>query len=207
MCIEVGERIYPEFFNQAYEDHRNRYYFALKYIRRDSKILDISCGSGYGTDFMSKNSNCSIVIGVDKSREALEWAKKYFLNEKCKYIECDIENSVDCLFEYGDFDLVTCFETIEHLVDDKKFIKKLYNLLKKGGKLLISSPNEDVIPFERNPFFDNGKNPFHYRHYTYKQLTDLLENEGFQIIKSYTQENEIVEGNNLPVLFFVCKKP
>jgi SAM-dependent methyltransferase len=42
--------------------------------------------------------------------------------------------------ELGLFDQVICFETIEHIMDDRKLVKNIAALLKSGGRLLLTTP-------------------------------------------------------------------
>jgi SAM-dependent methyltransferase len=201
----TGERIYPKSFHEAYKDHRNRYYWALNYVLKDSYVLDLACGVGYGTKFIAENSSCMKVTGVDVSSNALKWAEEYFNSSKVEYFCKDIEAQLDEL-NCEDYDLITCFETVEHVKDDLTFIKKLYELLAPNGTLLISAPNESVIPFNNNPFFKNGINPFHYRHYTSENFQNLLNEGGFFIKEFYSQHEEIMVGQDLATNILVCKK-
>ena len=202
---ETGERIYPRYFNEAYLDHRNRYYFATNFIKKEDKVLDISCGCGYGSWFMGATTGCKQVVGVDVSDEALNFAQNYYHSEKVIYNKIDISKKFSNLFKEK-FNLIISFETIEHLEDDNSYLKELNNLLEDNGLLLISSPNEDIIPYYNNPFFDGGINPYHFRHYTSEEFEKVLIKAGFKVINKYTQENEITKGDNKAVLIFVCKK-
>lgn len=202
----TGERIYPKKFNESFKDHRNRYYWAINYVKENAKILDLACGSGYGSFFLSENTSCKSVTALDISEEALKWAKKYFDSSKIEYICTDLsKNFTDILKDdIEKYDLITCFETIEHLENDDEFIARLKSLLNKDGVLLISSPCEDVIPFNENPFFNNGQNPFHYRHYTYDQFVELIEKANLYVYEEFTQYEDIVQGRGLATNILVC---
>jgi len=51
---------------------------------------------------------------------------------------CDISNSVPT----GRFNVIFCFEVLEHIVDPLRGIDNLKKALNPGGKLIISLPNE-----------------------------------------------------------------
>lgn len=203
--LQSNERIYPRAFNEASPDHSERYHLALKYIKEGDKVLDAATGVGYGANYLAVNSRSSMVIGIDINEHAIEWGKKYFSSPKNIFIKADLLSNFSVDLPLQQFDVVTCFETIEHLKDDFIFLEKISRLLKPGGTLIISSPNEEVIPYEKNPFFQNGKNPHHVRHYTPYQLKQLLQNCGFYVLEAYTQcPDKIIRGENGHVIIYVC---
>jgi SAM-dependent methyltransferase len=59
------------------------------------------------------------------------------------------------------FDFVISFQVIEHIKDDQLFISEAHRVLKKGGKLLLSTPNK---------LTSLTRNPFHVREYTAAEL-------------------------------------
>jgi len=79
------------------------------------------------------------------------------------------------------FDLVLCFEVIEHmdLVSFLNFLKKLKDKLNKGGKIIITTPNAHHI----NHFWKTDVT--HLRPYPYEDLYALLRINGFKDIIMY----------------------
>lgn len=57
-------------------DHLERYSFASKYVSGKG-VLDIACGTGYGTE-MLKKAGAECVTGVDISREAIDEPSKIY---------------------------------------------------------------------------------------------------------------------------------
>ncbi|UUZ91206.1 class I SAM-dependent methyltransferase [Paenibacillus sp. P25] len=131
--------------------------------------------------------------------------RKYFSSPKNHIIKADLLGDLTDILPAQQFDMVTCFETIEHITSENDFLNKINRLLKPGGILLISSPNEEIIPCLQNPFYPGGKNPHHHRHYTPKELKELLSSTGFTVIDQYTQcPNNMVRGENGFVIVYVC---
>lgn len=194
--ILKNERMYATSSEDMLLDHHYRYEFALNFIQKGDLILDAASGCGYGVHYMAENSDCALSVGVDRSEHAMEWALKYFYSEKTFYVKSDLSKK-DWEIPIAQFDVITCFETVEHMLDDKTFVKKLYDLLKIGGHFIISAPNENVIPYLENPYFLGGVNPHHFRHYRPEDLCSLLKHCGFQIVQELTQDNttyELVSG-------------
>ena len=180
------ERVIAFDINDAPADHRERYLFANNFINENDKVLDIACGTGYGTAYFAKTAKK--VVGVDVDKYAINFANKIFVERE------EIKNlSFKCadVFEdkLGKFDKIISFETIEHLENDELFISKLFDALEDGGKLICSTPNETVFPFKKE------ENQYHIRHYTVEDLTKLLTSAGFvveEIYFQYHEENERV---------------
>jgi radical SAM superfamily enzyme YgiQ (UPF0313 family)/predicted SAM-dependent methyltransferase/SAM-dependent methyltransferase len=158
-------------------DHIGRYKHAVKFLREGDIVFDCACGVGYGSYILSQENKASRIIGIDKSEKAIKFANRYYINEKISFQTNNIftvdikDSSIDC---------VVSFETVEH-VDGRKLMEFFYKKLKKGGLLLVSTPNQDSLPFNKNQF------PFHERHYTSLEFDDLLVSAGFAIIARHTQ--------------------
>jgi 2-polyprenyl-3-methyl-5-hydroxy-6-metoxy-1,4-benzoquinol methylase len=86
------------------------------------------------------------------------------------------------------------FETIEHVDFDQQLIDIFFNVLKPGGKLICSTPNQDVMPFDKERF------AFHIKHYTNIELVGLLTCAGFSDIELFAQHDpvagEVIAGND-----------
>ena len=106
------------------------------------RVLDVGCGKGYGTAILSKTA--SEVLGLDLNPQSLAEARKHFETPKTQFESQDVTRPAPSL---GKFDLITAFEVIEHLppslTDD--FLLGLGRLLTPQGRLLLSTPNHDIV--------------------------------------------------------------
>lgn len=161
----TGERLIPDIEctrnKFLYKEHIMRYKFASRFIE-DKTILDIACGTGYGTNIMVNNGKPKFIVGADKSEEAIIYALNRYVgkNTDFKKIEAPI---LDLQNEY--FDCIVSFETLEHITDQKKMIMEFYRVLKKGGFLILSTPNKKVTAWN---------NPFHVKELTWQELEEML---------------------------------
>jgi len=147
--------------------HIARYSF----VRRDcegKRVLDIACGEGYGSSLMAE-WGAREVHGVDISMDAIVHAQKYFSTPHVSFHRHDAE-SIDSLFEPHSFDLIVSFETIEHVADQEAFLLAVKRLLKPGGKLVVSCPND----WWYYPTADQS-NPFHLRKYHFADFKSASE--------------------------------
>lgn len=176
----TGERMIPEFHagSLMYAEHLVRYK-AAQNIVKGKTVLDVACGSGYGTKLLAKTSKN--VIGIDIDKDTIEFAKK---NYGAKNIDYLVGDCTDMPLEDASFDAVVTFETIEHIKDYNKFIKEIKRVLKPDGLVIISTPNS----LEFTP-----GNHFHLHEFKYQELIDILKQD-FNNIDSYFQSTSKYVG-------------
>ena len=153
------ERIVPDELTQGFDLlslqlHCDRYRFAGRNII-PGRVLDIACGTGYGSHLLANEFGESIseIVAVDISEESILYAQKRYSLPKITYV-------LDDAFSFSDgekFHSIVTLETIEHLNDPSAFVNKLYDLLHPGGVLIASAPitpSTDVNPYHVNDFSD-----------------------------------------------------
>ncbi|MBK9164635.1 MAG: methyltransferase domain-containing protein [Acidobacteria bacterium] len=144
-------------------EHAARYRFALEMVA-GKRVLDIACGTGYGIGLLQQTARS--VCGVDVDAEAAAQAR----------LECGESSAVilgDGLrlpFTDASFDVVTSFETVEHIHDRPGFLRELERVLSPGGFLLLSTPNAHYT----RPVNGKPSNPFHVYEYTPEELGEEL---------------------------------
>ncbi len=167
------ERMVPEFHKGTltYAEHITRYDSA-KSLVNNKIVLDIASGSGYGTKILA--SKAKYVYGVDVNQKAINYAKKMYNAKNIEYLVGDGEKIP---LENDSVDLVTTFETIEHIKDYRKFLDEVSRVLKDEGMAIVSTPND--LEFAEG-------NHFHLHEFTYNELKGLLKKH-FKHIDSYFQ--------------------
>lgn len=110
-------------------------------------VLDVGCYDGY---FLSMG-RAKTKIGID-----LYPIRKY---PNVNYVKGDI---CKLNFKNKKFDKIFALDVIEHIEDDKAFIKTLIKLLDKGGQLVLSTPHKNIKIFP--PFLTNFVNKKMWRH-------------------------------------------
>jgi len=157
--------------------HIRRYQLANKYCK-SGLILDLGCGLGWGTNFLSSKGN---VIGVDIDKDSIKKAnEKYKHNKNVKFVVAD---AINLPFKHGSFDTVVSIEDIEHVKNQRKYLEEVYRVLKDNGILILTTPNDgnlinriaDKIGYKRT------KNPYHTREFQHKELLSFLKSNNFQI--------------------------
>jgi ubiquinone/menaquinone biosynthesis C-methylase UbiE len=159
----ASERISRDVTSPLWAEHRSRYLFAARFTAGRT-VLDVACGEGIGLEVLAQEA--SRVVGVDLAFQGLLQAKQYAGAEA---LLCAADGTT-LPFETGTFDVVTSFETIEHVEDDEAFVKELRRVSAPEGVLLLSTPNAVYT----NPIQGRSANPFHIREYRPEELEALL---------------------------------
>ena len=116
------------------------------------KVLDAACGEGYGS-YLLKMWGATEVVGVDVSQTSIDKATTIF---KCENLKFQCQNVETLQLPNHYFDVIVSFETLEHLDHPEKFLKEIRRVLKPGGTIIISCPND--------PYYypdEETSNPFH----------------------------------------------
>jgi len=110
-------------------------------IDKDTKILDIGCGTGISTNF-----DCECV-GMDPSEELIKIAKNKDKNPKHKYIIEKGENINKINFKEKEFDYILCVSAVHHITNLEEFLKEVKRISKSFivSVLKRSDRKEEII--------------------------------------------------------------
>ena len=186
----MHERYVPDGFWKLTEyEHFPRYGLAAQ-MAKGMRVLDFGCGTGYGTARLA--GTAASVVGMDISPEAIAWARAMHRDPTIRFEErSDLGRGLG----KGVFDLITCFEMIEH-VDHTTQIETIHNaaeLLTPGGKLVISTPD----PRFTAPY---GPNPYHLREMTEAEFMELLSASFKHVVmlKQWVRPSVLIALESLP---------
>ena len=100
------------------------------------KYADVGCSNGYITDILARQVSAKKTVGFDYS-ESIEIASRKFPNYEFEYLDITQSQSLQ-----ADFDLVTCFETLEHVGNTYQALLNIKKLMGKKSVAIISIPIE-----------------------------------------------------------------
>lgn len=159
---------------------RNKLFEKVKRVEnktgKRAKIIDVGCGNGdFLAQMKSKGWQClGIEISNLMSRHAKQKYGLHVFNGELEEANL-LQNSVD---------VITFWNSFEHLHDPMKVLRESYRILKKNGLIIILVPNIESYEFmilkEKWPHLDV---PRHLYHWSAKTLTNLLKKAEFREIR------------------------
>jgi 2-polyprenyl-3-methyl-5-hydroxy-6-metoxy-1,4-benzoquinol methylase len=171
-----AERWVPKFMIPSIEtEHLSRYQFAVDFVK-GQQVLDIACGSGYGSYLLAKDGHAAHVMACDISETSLRYGNHRYGHE-------NVTRSYEDATKYrkeGFYDVAVSFETIEHLKEYEKFLQNIHFSLKSNGVFLVSTP---IVPQTRT----QCGNPYHVIEWSFYDFQELLK-------KYFTVESVHVQG-------------
>lgn len=115
-------------------------------VKSDSKVLDVACGTGVVTKFLSqKIGKDGYVVGTDTSVTAIKIAKKWNARKpNLHFVNSDAEK-----FSFKEkFDAITCQYALFFFPNSQRALKNMKNNLTESGRLGISVHGKNVPFFE-----------------------------------------------------------
>lgn len=171
------------FIQKTYERYVAKAAAQLNSSTKPWTFLDIGCGNGFMLA-SAKRQGFENVYGVEPSTHAIEHADPS--------IKAGIFQgmfSIDLVGE-NTYDLITCFQTLDHITEPDKFIRECLKALKPGGKVLFINHNIGSIPArilgERCPMIDIEHTYLH----TKKTMNLLFTKEGYTNIQVFGVRND-----------------
>jgi len=161
----TGERFTPECVREIWYEHFHRYAFACP-AARGRRVLDAACGEGYGSALLAQGAQT--VQGVDIDPQAVAHAHARYAHQANLSFEVCDATTLNALPD-ASFDLITSFETLEHVEAQERMLAGFRRLLAPGGVLLVSSPDKAQYSDATG-----HANPFHVRELYRDEFEALL---------------------------------
>jgi len=162
----TGERCVPwaEDIQMVYE-HYHRYALA-SVLTPGKRVLDLACGEGFGAALMAAHAREVVAIDVDV--RTVEHARTNYPWNNLTFEVASMVD-IDALAGSGTFDVVTCFEALEHVSEQDLLMELVRRKLAAGGVFLTSTPDVDVYRHEHGT-----ENPFHVKELREPEFHALL---------------------------------
>ena len=157
-CLDTGYRFYYPFntsgdskfyeylekFPWYYMDWKWEHKIASNLIKPKNRVLEIGCGRGsFIKKIQQKGADC---IGLELNENAVSYGQ----DKKVNILKESIQNHAKNNNER--YDVVCSFQVVEHIAKIKEFLQSSINVLKPGGRLVISVPNNDSLILK---YYDN----------------------------------------------------
>ncbi len=131
--------------------------FTQELRKRGDSVRVLDAGCGIGTDVFMLNLEVGnrrevVFHGVDASGTAIRHAEhvaKLRGDTNCSFFQSDVRD----LSVTGPYDIVICSEVIEHLQEPLKALQEFARVLRKGGTLILTTPNKENLARKLVPSF------------------------------------------------------
>ncbi|MFA5128303.1 MAG: class I SAM-dependent methyltransferase [Patescibacteria group bacterium] len=107
-----------------------------KHIKPNSTILDIGCGDGTMIDYLNKNNHPREIVGLDISKEAVDYVKSKGFAARVIDI---LSDDFNIFLEDKVYDYIIITEVLEHVQEPEKVITVVRNHFKDN--VFVSVPN------------------------------------------------------------------
>lgn len=127
--------------------------------------LDVGAGRGEFISFLKSKTDWRL-YGVDLMHTNIP-GTEWFVQDLNRNLQ----------FQSGMFDVVTCIEVIEHVENPRKIVREMFRILKPGGTLVVSTPNNQswraVLSYIFRDHFVDFTQSSYPAHITAVNRTDL----------------------------------
>jgi SAM-dependent methyltransferase len=166
-CCDTGYQFYHPFtiegdgafyeslqkFTWYYMDWKWEHEVSSNLIHPNDKILEIGCARGGFLESMYKKGiDCT---GLELNKSAAEFARHKGLNVFEQTVQDHAQQHPE------EYDAVCSFQVMEHIATVKDFIQAQIDVLKPGGKMILSVPNNDAFMFKCDDIQTLNRPPHH----------------------------------------------
>jgi 2-polyprenyl-3-methyl-5-hydroxy-6-metoxy-1,4-benzoquinol methylase len=165
----------------------------LTQFKKSGALLDLGCSSGSFLESLRGDS--WELYGIEMSADC---AKRAEARSGAKVF---VGNILEAPFPPESFDVITCFDVLEHLYEPRRVMAKITEWLKPGGIFYVFVPNIDSAEARVfGSYWCGLELPRHLFHYSPTSLRYLAKSVGLEQVLLVTTRNSAV-GNGLRYFF------
>jgi len=147
-------------------------------------VLDVGCGVGHAVETLADLGARG--FGIDLNEEVILYLRRNMTSGNFKFFNQDF-----LTFDTQQpLTLITMLAVLEHIEDDRSFLRKAFQLLDEGGYLII------VVPAHSRYYCKHDRLYGHYRRYDRGPLKELLQQQGFEVVRIYTYGLQLLQAIN-----------
>lgn len=137
----TSERVCPEWPDANFQNHLKTYKFLTQFVA-GKKVLEIGCGTGYGSHLLAQHA--SSITAIDYSARTVRYAATRYSGPNLKYAVMSAEQ---LHFEGQRFDFIFSSEVFEHLHDHDAHMSRIAELLSPDGLCFLATPNPEITEY------------------------------------------------------------
>ena len=128
----------PGYFSYLYKKTEKDYGKALYSLlkkNRNAKLLDCGCWDGINTKKYGEAVGTNLLFGIEVNKTKSKQASKRGIKVKT------LDLNKKFTYKSNFFDIIIVNHVIEHLVNVRLFVSEIHRVLKRGGYVVIGTPN------------------------------------------------------------------
>lgn len=173
-----GSKVCPSTHKAIYESLNKRQFEQFSnLLSPETKYLEIGCSFGGVLGLVAK-SGIAQTHGVEPNFEDAAFTQEQHPNA------CVFNSSLEeAKLEENSYDIITCFEVLEHIANPLSFLQKASSLLKPGGRINLEVPNHrDVLLtcYQSTAYQQFYYHKAHIHYFTQLSIEKLFEMAGFE---------------------------
>lgn len=162
-------------------------------VKGSGRLLDIGCNEGRGLKIYQRNGYSA--EGLELNEPAAEEARAKGFMVYTRAVEDFQPEEL--------YDVAVLSNVLEHSLNPKGMLFYVGRILKPGGQVWISCPNNrSWLRYLFGSYWINWHVPFHITHFSKHTLTSLLEKTGFKIQKLKQESPALWVAHSLIVRLF-----
>lgn len=148
--------------------------FCVKFGKSKGRLLDVGAATGFFLNMAKKRGYD--VFGVEMSESAASLARE-------KGIDVKTGDLIEHNMPANSFDIITMFDVLEHMTEPFKELKEAKKILKKGGLLVINTPNgRSLLARTLKTKWHLVLPPEHLFYFSPDNLSLFLKSQGFDVL-------------------------
>ena len=161
----TGERCVPWVDDwQVLYEHLHRYFFAAD-LADGKRVLDLGSGEGYGSAILAERAKD--VLGIELDARAVDHASTNYPLDNLEFRQASVLELDD--LSDASFDLVVCYEVIEHITAHDELLSLARRVLAPDGLFVVSTPDREIYSEEAD-----YHNPYHVKELSRREFEVLL---------------------------------
>lgn len=183
--FDYFEQLPPSWENESKRLHQT---ILREFDFKNKFILDVGCGSAWVAKELIPSAN--LVVSMDVSTVNPQKALNKYPSQNHIGVSSITE---DLPFLPEIFDYIIASEVMEHVPQPKEFVRSLMSVLKKNGKLIITTPYNEKIAHSLC-IHCNKPTPHsaHLHSFNLQNIEKVVENCNYNISKKSTFSNKIL---------------
>ena len=167
-------------FGITEQEHLSRYNYIVKHVA-GKRVLDVACGSGYGSYLLAAEGNADHVDALDLNAESIRYAEHRHSHPAVRRWVGDAEQ----YYKEGAYDVIISFETVEHLPNYVSFLENVARSLAPSGTFCVSTPITRATTTQCN-------NPYHVIEWSFADFQKLISSH-FIVEEVYVQNIHLLK--------------